>query len=208
MSSRCLTIFMNGVLLPFLQVISRLLFSAYRKFWSASRIKLQDMSNSSTANYFSLPAHALPEDLVYGFTNTVIIVVYSFLMCTSLLINFLFVIILIRRRHRTRTHYLMINLCLSNFYLVLMEMPLQIAWNATIYWAGSDSLCRAMSYFSIIGLYGNAFFTVAIALDRWQSISRASTAKSCLTMRKQRTRCMIALAWIMAHICSIPQVFE
>ncbi|XP_055339307.1 gonadotropin-releasing hormone II receptor-like [Paramacrobiotus metropolitanus] len=164
------------------------------------------MSNF-TVNYFTVPVDALPEDMVYGLTNRVMIVVYSLLMLASLLVNLIFISILIRRRHRTRTHYLMINLCLSNFYLVLVEMPLQIAWNTSVMWTGSDGLCRALAYLSIIGLYGNAFFTVAIALDRWQSISRTTTKGklSCFELRKQRTRCMIALAWIMAHLCSVPQ---
>ncbi|OWA52698.1 hypothetical protein BV898_17144 [Hypsibius exemplaris] len=185
-----------------------------------------DSNNNSNSNnlippnYFSVPEADLPDDIKYGLTNTVVIVMYSFLLLASLLVNTLFLGILIRRRHRTRTHYLMINLCLSNLYLVLLEMPLQIGWNATVYWAGTDGLCRALSYFSIIGLYGNAFFTVAIAVDRWQSISRAvgkttagggggggggGAATFAQKIGKQRTSLTIVSAWTAAHVCSIPQ---
>jgi 7 transmembrane receptor (rhodopsin family) len=168
------------------------------------------MADNLTKNYFLVPEDQLPDDIKYGLTNTVVIAVYSLLLLASLLVNSVFLAILIRRRHRTRTHYLMINLCLSNFYLVFVEMPLQIAWNATVYWAGSEALCRALSYFSIIGLYGNAFFTVAIALDRWQAITSKVPTKTTTalpyTSSGQRTCLTIVFTWTMAHICSIPQV--
>ena len=86
--------------------------------------------------------------------------------------------------------------------VILIQVPLEIVWTATVSWHAGDVVCRVMVFFRILGFYASSFMMIVISLDRLSAImcpiSHMSSTK--------RTKIMLILAWTMAPVCSLPQV--
>ena len=86
--------------------------------------------------------------------------------------------------------------------VILLQVPLEIVWTATVSWHAGDVVCRVMVFFRILGFYASSFMMIVISLDRLSAImcpiSHMSSTK--------RTKIMLILAWTMAPVCSLPQV--
>jgi gonadotropin-releasing hormone receptor len=86
--------------------------------------------------------------------------------------------------------------------VILLQVPLEIAWCATVSWKAGDVVCRVMVFFRMIGFYISGFIMIVISLDRPSAImfplSHLSNAK--------RTKVMLSIAWSAAPLCSLPQV--
>ena len=86
--------------------------------------------------------------------------------------------------------------------MILLQVPLEIAWCATVSWRAGDVTCRIMVFFRIVGFYLSSFVMIVISLDRLSAIMFPISHLS----NTKRTKKMLIMAWITAPICSLPQV--
>ena len=95
---------------------------------------------------------------------------------------------------------------LINFVLllqvILLQVPLEIAWTATVSWMANDVTCRIMVFFRIIGFYLSGFILVVISLDRLSAIMFPISHRS-----SRRTKIMLIISWIMAPLYALPHFF-
>ena len=123
--------------------------------------------------------------------------------------------------------YSVLSYLLYTFQVILLRVPIEIVWSATVSWYAGDVVCRVMVFlrfiiilfqhkknalyiditytnFRIIGFYASGFIMIVISLDRLSAImfpiSHISSTK--------RTKMMLIIAWMMAPICSLPQVYK
>jgi gonadotropin-releasing hormone receptor len=86
--------------------------------------------------------------------------------------------------------------------VILLQVPLEIAWCATVSWKADDFTCRFMVFNRIVGFYLSSFIMIVISLDRLSAIMFPISHMS----NTKRTKVMLTIAWIAAPICSLPQV--
>lgn len=106
------------------------------------------------------------------------------------------------QRRKSHVRVLMVNLTAADLLVTLVVMPVDAAWNITVQWLAGDLACRLLMFLKLQAMYSCAFVTVVISLDRQSAILyplAIGTARS-------RNRLMLAVAWAMSVLLSIPQV--
>ena len=88
--------------------------------------------------------------------------------------------------------------------VILLQVPLEIAWCATVSWKADDVTCRFMVFNRIVGFYLSSFIMIVISLDRLSAIMFPISHMS----NTKRTKVMLIMAWIAAPICALPQVHK
>ena len=83
-----------------------------------------------------------------------------------------------------------------------MQVPLEIAWCATVSWEAGDVTCRIMVFNRIVRIYLSGFIMIVISLDRLSAIMFPISHMS----NTRRTKVMLIMAWIAAPVCALPQV--
>ena len=84
----------------------------------------------------------------------------------------------------------------------MIQVPLEIAWTATVSWQADDITCRIMVFFRIVGFYLSGFILIVISLDRLIAIWYPMKHRYMNT-----TKVMLITAWLLAPLFSLPQSF-
>lgn len=130
-------------------------------------------------------------------------VVITFTLCgISTLCNLAVLWAAHRQRRKSHVRVLIINLTLADLLVTFIVMPVDAAWNITVQWVASDLACRVLMFLKLQAMYSCAFVTVVISLDRQFAILNPLAV---ITARR-RNRAMLAAAWTMSGVLSIPQV--
>ncbi|VBB25774.1 unnamed protein product [Acanthocheilonema viteae] len=97
-----------------------------------------------------------------------------------------------------------ISLTVADLIVLYVYAPTQIIWIITYNWYGGDFLCRTTKFINTFSLHLTANMQVLIAADRLYITThlRQIHQKSHFA-----TNQMIALAWIFAIACALPQLF-
>ena len=69
---------------------------------------------------------ALPIEMRFSNINTIVIIIYSNLIWISLVGNLTVLKAMVRVRRRSRVHLLLLNLCVADIIVTVVEMPLQV----------------------------------------------------------------------------------
>lgn len=122
---------------------------------------------------------------------TVIGIVGNILVCLVVLLN---------KSMRTPMNYLLVNLAISDFTLLLFFTPLFIFRGAFEHPTGTsgDVLCTLITggTFAWSGGYTSAFFLVAIAIERYFAITRPQDIHKRITMEKLKY--VVGACWLLA----------
>lgn len=105
-------------------------------------------------------------------------------------------------RRKSHIRMLMANLASADLLVTFIVMPVDGVWNVTVQWLAGDLACRALMFLKLQAMYACAFVTVVISLDRQAAILHP------LAVNKagRRNKAMLAVAWLMSVVLSIPQV--
>ena len=95
------------------------------------------------------------------------------------------------------------NLCAEDLIVILIQVPLEIVWTATVSWFAGDFMCRIMVLLRIFGFYLSGFVMIVISLDRLSAILYPITHRSSTA----RTKLMLGVSWVLSLLCSLPQCF-
>ena len=113
-----------------------------------------------------------------------------------------FVTLFRNRRRRSRVNKFIMHLALADMIVVFIMMPLEIGWHLSVAWLAGDFLCRLLMFFRAFGFYLSSFILIMISLDRYCAVRHPLT----LNDSGRRGKFMLAIAWILSTIASIPQV--
>ncbi|KAF6721342.1 Gonadotropin-releasing hormone II receptor [Oryzias melastigma] len=107
--------------------------------------------------------------------------------------------------HKRKSHVrvLIVNLTVADLLVTFIVMPLDATWNITVQWLAGDAACRFLMFLKLQAMYSCAFVTVVISLDRQSAILRPLS----ISTAPQRNRSMLAAAWTMSAVLSVPQMF-
>lgn len=105
-------------------------------------------------------------------------------------------------KRKSHVRVLIINLTLADLLVTFVVMPVDAAWNITVQWLAGDFTCRLLMFLKLLAMYSGAFVTVVISLDRQSAILHPLA----INEARKRNRLMLAVAWTMSVLLSIPQV--
>ncbi|GMT31826.1 hypothetical protein PFISCL1PPCAC_23123, partial [Pristionchus fissidentatus] len=97
-----------------------------------------------------------------------------------------------------------LNLCFTDFLILLIHTFGKICWLSVYSWPWGDTACRTYQFLSIFSFYSNSNVIVAIGVDRLKVVY-TSHIQGAASVRRVRT--MLAVAWLLAAACSTPQIF-
>ncbi|MED6277953.1 hypothetical protein CHARACLAT_018713 [Characodon lateralis] len=132
-------------------------------------------------------------------------VIITFILCgTSAFCN-LAVLWAAHRDGKRKSHVkvLIVNLTMADLLVTFIVMPVDAAWNITVQWLAGDFACRLLMFLKLLAMYSCAFVTVVISLDRQSAILNPLA----INEARMRNRIMLAVAWGMSVMLSIPQIF-
>ncbi|KAM4743677.1 putative gonadotropin-releasing hormone II receptor [Anableps anableps] len=132
-------------------------------------------------------------------------VIITFILCgTSAFCN-LAVLWAAHRDGKRKSHVtvLIVNLTVADLLVTFIVMPVDAAWNITVQWLAGDFACKLLMFLKLLAMYSCAFVTVVISLDRQSAILNPLA----INKARMRNKIMLAVAWGMSVVLSIPQIF-
>ncbi|XP_077477854.1 putative gonadotropin-releasing hormone II receptor [Stigmatopora argus] len=106
-------------------------------------------------------------------------------------------------KRKSHVRVLIVNLTLADLLVTFVVMPVDAAWNITVQWLAGDLACRFLMFLKLLAMYSGAFVTVVISLDRQSAILNPLA----INEARKWNRCMLAAAWTMSVLLSVPQMF-
>jgi hypothetical protein len=94
------------------------------------------------------------------------------------------------------------HLSVADLLVAVGNILPQLAWDITFRFQGSDAMCRGVKYIQLVVLYLSTYTLVMTAVDRHHAICIPTAPSS-----PRRVRTMISVAWILALVLSLPQLF-
>ena len=162
-------------------------------------------SESSQSNISTVNPE--PASLVFSLSQVIEITAYSVLFLFGFCTNSLSLYKLSRERlakqDKSRMTLLLIHLSVADLIVILFQVP--EVWSLRGVWKADDVTCRITSFFQIFGFFISGFVMMVISVDRLWAIIFPLAHHANVSPR--RTRIMLALAWLLALVCSIPQIF-
>uniref|UniRef100_A0A8D2ZHL5 Vasopressin V2 receptor n=1 Tax=Scophthalmus maximus TaxID=52904 RepID=A0A8D2ZHL5_SCOMX len=158
--------------------------------------------NGSTTTPHTLPQ---PRTRDLGLARAEIAVLGMVLAFTTLGNSFVLWVLMRRRKHNAPMHVFMVNLCVADLVVALFQVLPQLIWDITERFQGPDLLCRSIKYLQIVGMFASSYMIVAMTVDRHHAICCPLQAYRGGAMSRWNTPVMVA--WALALILSIPQVF-
>ncbi|XP_017784249.1 PREDICTED: orexin receptor type 2-like [Nicrophorus vespilloides] len=106
------------------------------------------------------------------------------------------------RRMRTFTNYLIVNLAVADFLVLILCLPPSVIWDVTLTWFFGTIVCKVVLYLQTVSVTISVLTLTFISVDRWYAICSPLEFKS--TTRRARTA--ILVIWISSLIFDIPEL--
>jgi len=130
-------------------------------------------------------------------------VIFTFILCgISTFCNLTVLWAANNYKRKSHVRMLIIHLTAADLLVTFIVMPVDAVWNITVQWLAGDLACRFLMFLKLQAMYSCAFVTVVISLDRQSAILNPLA----ISMARRRNRVMLAVAWTMSALFSIPQV--
>ena len=145
----------------------------------------------------------IPRELTFTDDALISVITYSALFVLAASGNLtVFVILFRNRRRRSRVNLFIMHLSVADMIVTFVMLPIEIGWHVTVSWQAGDAACRILMFFRVFGFYLSSSILITISLDRYFAITHPLS----LNDADRRGRLMLALAWVVSAVASIPQV--
>ncbi|XP_035211010.1 gonadotropin-releasing hormone II receptor-like isoform X2 [Stegodyphus dumicola] len=160
-----------------------------------------NVTNSSNLD-LSTAFPDIPYYLTFNEDSIREVILYSLMLVLAAAGNIPVFVTLIRNRHRkSRVNLMIMHLAIADLIVTFVMIPLEIAWRITVAWIAGNAVCKIMLYMRAFGPYLSSMVLVCISLDRYFAILHPLKVND----SQRRGKIMIALAWLISCLCSIPQ---
>ncbi|KAK0411030.1 hypothetical protein QR680_005441 [Steinernema hermaphroditum] len=139
-------------------------------------------------------------------TDYIQIVLYVAFIVVGLPVNASTFVYMLRRYRHARNPLLLlhINLNLSDILVLSVYCPGFIAWFVTYEWVFGEVACVAMRFMDHLVFQISSIIMVCIALYRLYALRYPMVVS---TVGQARVLCLMGVAWLLAALLSLPQVF-
>ncbi|GMR46370.1 hypothetical protein PMAYCL1PPCAC_16565, partial [Pristionchus mayeri] len=99
-----------------------------------------------------------------------------------------------------------ISLSVADALILFVCAPIQLVWITTFWWYGGGILCRVYKFTVTFAFYLTGNMQVLIAFDRLITMTHLNEVRA-KGATDYNTRFFLFLAWILAFLASLPQLF-
>ena len=131
---------------------------------------------------------------------------FTVLFLFGICINILSLYKLTRKRlanKGSRMTLLLIHLSAADLIVTLFHVPEALQIRLRGDWKADDVTCKIYCFFWPLGFYISGFVMMVISVDRWSAIIHPLTHRA----NPRRTKIMLAMAWLLTLVFSIPNSF-
>ncbi|KAI1716227.1 7 transmembrane receptor (rhodopsin family) domain-containing protein [Ditylenchus destructor] len=101
---------------------------------------------------------------------------------------------------------LLLHTCTADLLFALLSLGTEmLILNSHPHFYAPECVCKLVRYLQALPMYASAFLLVAISIDRYQAICRPLAHYR--SDRYRRPMCLGMVAWVLALLCSLPQIF-
>ncbi|KAI1892204.1 hypothetical protein AGOR_G00130910 [Albula goreensis] len=161
--------------------------------------------NGSVSAGATPPPPATPKERDMALAQAEIAVLALILALTVLGNGLVLWVLLRRRKHHAPMHLFMVNLCVADLVVAFFQVLPQLVWDITERFQGPDALCRSVKYLQIVGMFASSYMIVAMTVDRHHAI--CCPLKAYRGGATSHWNIPIVVAWVLALVLSVPQVF-
>ncbi|XP_063164705.1 vasopressin V1a receptor [Candoia aspera] len=108
------------------------------------------------------------------------------------------------RKKASRMHLFIRHLSLADLAVAFFQILPQLCWEVTHRFHGPDGLCRVVKHLQVFGMFASAYMLVMMTADRYIAVCHPLKT---LQEPSKRSRYMIAAAWALSFLLSVPQYF-
>ncbi|KAJ6651431.1 hypothetical protein lerEdw1_021004 [Lerista edwardsae] len=108
------------------------------------------------------------------------------------------------RQKASRMHLFIRHLSLADLAVAFFQTLPQLCWDVTYRFHGPDGLCRVVKHLQVFGMFASAYMLVVMTADRYIAVCHPLKT---LQQPARRSRGMIAAAWALSFLLSVPQYF-
>ncbi|KAK3097632.1 hypothetical protein FSP39_011559 [Pinctada imbricata] len=132
------------------------------------------------------------------------IVVNAVLFVVGFIANLTVFVTLFRNRtSQSRCNRFILHLSFADLAVITIVPPTEIAWHSSITWDYGNFACKLYKFAYIFGQNATSFILIMISIDRFIAIVYPMVLPS---VSKRNSRIMLATAWILSFLASIPQL--
>ncbi|XP_001520677.2 vasopressin V1a receptor [Ornithorhynchus anatinus] len=107
-------------------------------------------------------------------------------------------------RKTSRMHLFIRHLSLADLAVAFFQVLPQLCWDVTHRFRGPDGLCRVVKHLQVFSMFASAYVLLAMTADRYIAVCHPLKT---LQRPARRSRAMIAAAWTLSLLLSVPQYF-
>ncbi|XP_053111811.1 vasopressin V1a receptor isoform X2 [Hemicordylus capensis] len=108
------------------------------------------------------------------------------------------------RKKVSRMDLFIRHLSLADLAVAFFQTLPQLCWDVTYRFHGTDGLCRVVKHLQVFGMFASAYMLVVMTADRYIAVCHPLKT---LQQPAKRSHCMIATAWALSFVLSMPQYF-
>lgn len=105
-------------------------------------------------------------------------------------------------RKTSRMHLFIRHLSLADLAVAFFQVLPQLCWDITYRFRGPDGLCRVVKHLQVFAMFVSAYMLVVMTVDRYIAVCHPLKT---LQQPTRRSRLMIAAAWVLSFVLSVPQ---
>lgn len=126
-------------------------------------------------------------------------------MIATLIGNLVLIVAIINKksRRRKRVNVFIVNLAVADLAVACITMTTELLEALFRQWVLGAVLCKLLLYFQVVTLSSTTFLLTGMSIDRYQILVRPLKS----LRQRPRIKSKVVIAWIMAFVISIPQVF-
>ncbi|XP_034945312.1 cardioacceleratory peptide receptor-like isoform X2 [Chelonus insularis] len=111
--------------------------------------------------------------------------------------------LIIGKRRKSRMNFFIKQLALADLLVGLISVLTDIVWRLTVVWYAGNIACKLIRFSQTVVTYSSTYVLVALSIDRYDAITRPMNFSGSWW----RARALIAAAWGLSVLFSIPIIF-
>ncbi|XP_068084322.1 cardioacceleratory peptide receptor-like [Anabrus simplex] len=112
------------------------------------------------------------------------------------------VALFLNKNRKSRMNFFIMQLALADLTVGLISVLTDIIWRITITWHAGNIACKIIRYLQAVVTYSSTYVLVALSIDRYDAITHPMNFSGSW----RRARVLVAAAWFLSAVFSIPIV--
>ncbi|KAJ1528832.1 hypothetical protein ONE63_007206 [Megalurothrips usitatus] len=104
------------------------------------------------------------------------------------------------KSRKSRMKFFIMHLALADLSVGLISVGTDIVWRITVEWNAGNAACKIIKFLQCVVTYSSTYVLVALSIDRYDAITHPMNFSGSW----RRARLLIAAAWLLSIIFSLP----